>query len=143
MQLTRYTDYSLRVLIYLAVRPEGLVRISDIAAAYDISRNHLMKVVHQLANRGYISTFRGNQGGMRLARRPQDIRIGEVVREMGEPLQIIDCGAQPCPILPACSLQRVLAEAQRNFLETLDRYSLADLVQGQEGALRRLLRLAQ
>ncbi|MGH7287001.1 MAG: Rrf2 family transcriptional regulator [Myxococcota bacterium] len=142
MQLTRYSDYSLRVLIYLALDPERLVTIEDIARSYDISRAHLMKVVHQLGLRGYVETVRGRGGGLRLARRPDDIRIGEVVRSTEENLNLVECfdpASSRCVIEPACGLRQVLHEALAAFLAVLDRYTLADLVARRRSPLARLL----
>lgn len=131
MQFTHFTDYSLRTLIYLGARQDALATISEIADEYGISQSHLTKVVHQLANRGYIQTIRGKGGGMRLARLPQLIIIGDVVRDMEENINLVECfnaKNQSCPLLPACTLKSVLAEARRNFFDTLDRYTLADLL---------------
>ncbi|MDA8093637.1 MAG: Rrf2 family transcriptional regulator [Betaproteobacteria bacterium] len=131
MQLTRFTDYSLRVLIYLAAHPERLATIPEVATAHRISQNHLMKVVHQLGLHGFIATQRGKGGGMRLARLPDDIRLGEVVRAMEENMALAECfhsDIQGCALLPGCGLKGVLVEARANFLATLDRYTLADLV---------------
>jgi Rrf2 family nitric oxide-sensitive transcriptional repressor len=131
MQFTHFTDYSLRTLIYLGARQNTLATISEIADKYGISQSHLTKVVHQLANRGYIQTLRGKGGGMRLARLPQLINIGDVVRNMEENINLVECfnaKNQSCPLLPACTLKSVLAEARRNFFDTLDRYTLADLL---------------
>lgn len=127
MQLTRHTDYSLRVLIYLALRPDKLGNISEIASAYNVSRNHLVKVVHQLARLGYINTIRGHGGGIELSRNPEDINVGDVIRHTENKLDVIDCKQPPCPILPACRLKSALTEATRAFLEILDTYSVADL----------------
>ncbi|ACL72532.1 Rrf2 family protein [Thioalkalivibrio sulfidiphilus HL-EbGr7] len=143
MQLTRHTDYALRVLIYLAVNPDRLSRITDIAEAYDISRHHLVKVVHELAGHGHILTYRGKHGGMRLARPPAEIRIGDVVRDMEENLEIINCSAPMCIILPDCRLKGVLNDARDAFMATLDRVTLAELVVKKEKALAmRLIREA-
>jgi len=139
MQLTRHTDYALRVLIYLAVNPEPLGRISDIAESYQISRNHLVKVVHELAGHGYIQTFRGKNGGMKLARPPGEIHIGDVVRDMEENLEIINCSEPLCIILPDCRLKTVLNDAMAAFMATLDRCTLADLVRQKENKLARRL----
>jgi Rrf2 family nitric oxide-sensitive transcriptional repressor len=131
MQFTHFTDYSLRTLIYLGARQDALATISEIADKYGISQSHLTKVVHQLANRGYIQTLRGKGGGMRLARLPQLINIGDVVRNMEENINLVECfnaKNQSCPLLPACTLKSVLTEARRNFFDTLDRYTLADLL---------------
>jgi Rrf2 family transcriptional regulator, nitric oxide-sensitive transcriptional repressor len=132
MQLTRHTDYALRVLIYLAVNPDRLSRIADIAQAYRISRHHLVKVVHELAGHGHIQTFRGKNGGMRLAHPPEQTRIGAVVRDMEENLEIINCAVHQCVILPDCRLKRALNDARDAFLTSLDRVTLAQLVRLRE-----------
>ncbi len=131
MQLTRFTDYSLRVLIYLGSHPESLATVGTIASEYDISRHHLTRVVHQLGLRGYIETARGKGGGFRLARAPERIRIGDVVRDMESGFELAECfrpGESTCRLLPACALKPVLAEAGRAFLASLDRHTLADLL---------------
>ena len=148
MQLTRFTDYAYRVLIYLAREPDGLATIDEIAASYDISRNHLMKVVHRLSTAGYIETVRGKGGGMRLARPARQIPLGRVARDMEENMHIVQClenGFRNCTLLPSCVLKTALVEARDNFLKTLDRYSLADLGKpgtgrGGSAVLRRMTR---
>lgn len=143
MQFTHFTDYSLRTLIYLGALQSRLVTISEVAENYGISQSHLTKVVHQLANRGYIQTTRGKGGGMCLARLPQLINIGDVVRDMEENIDLVECfntKNQSCPLLPACTLKSVLAEARKNFFDTLDRYTLADLLTNQS-SLRKMLEL--
>jgi Rrf2 family transcriptional regulator, nitric oxide-sensitive transcriptional repressor len=130
MQLTYYTDYSLRVLMYLAVRRK-IVNISEIAERYGISRNHLVKVVHNLVRGGYITSYRGKGGGIELARDPAKINIGEVVRYTEgppKPVECFDIQKNRCIISTACGLAEVIAEACDNFFATLDRYTLADLV---------------
>lgn len=140
MHLTRYTDYSLRVLLYLASRPERFGTIQAIADAYGISRNHLMKVVQALNHRGYIDTVRGKGGGMHLRLAPERIVVGRLVRDMESDLDLVECfgAGNQCVIAPECLLKGVLAEALEAFLAVLDRYTLADLVRKPE-ALRRLL----
>lgn len=131
MQLTRFTDYSLRVLIYLGTHPEPLATVAAITAEYGISRNHLTRVVHQLGIKGYIETTRGKGGGFRLARHPGQIRIGDVVRDMETGFDLAECfrpGESACRLLPACALKPVLAGAGRAFLSSLDQYTLADLL---------------
>jgi Rrf2 family nitric oxide-sensitive transcriptional repressor len=130
MQLTRYTDYSLRVLIYLAVHREELATIEGIAKAYGISNAHLMKIVHQLGLAGYVETVRGRGGGLRLAQPPEKIRIGEVVRHT-EAMPLVDCfdpKTSHCRIEAVCDLRAALKDALEAFLRTLDGYTLADLV---------------
>lgn len=141
MQLTRHTDYALRVLMYLALEPERLATITDIATAYDISRNHLVKVVHELAGHGFIKTFRGKGGGMQLARDAGTIVVGEVVRRMEGNLEIVNCTGPRCAILPGCLLKGVLYEARDAFLATLDAYTLQDLVQSRRRRLSNLLQI--
>ncbi|MHB1174295.1 MAG: Rrf2 family transcriptional regulator [Sulfuriferula sp.] len=131
MQLTRFTDYSLRVLIYIGLHQDRLVTISEIAQNYGISQNHLVKVVHKLGIHDYIETVRGKGGGMRLARRPELIIIGKVVRDTEENMDIAECfdpGKQSCSLLPSCILKTALIEACQSFMTTLDFYHLSDFL---------------
>ncbi|ALP53172.1 hypothetical protein Tel_08390 [Candidatus Tenderia electrophaga] len=131
MQLTLYTDYSLRVLIYLGMRPEQQATITEIADSYGVSRNHLVKVVHNLANLGYIKTTRGRGGGMLLAYRPEQINIGEVVKKTEPNFDLVECFDKEnntCPIAPGCALIKALKAARSSFLEVLNQYTLADVV---------------
>ncbi len=131
MQLTLYTDYSLRVLVYLSVNPEKTVTISEISDYYQISRNHLVKIVHNLAILGYILSFRGKGGGLRLAHPPEDINIGDVVRKVEPNFNIVECFGDaplPCKILPLCALKNALHRAGESFLDVLGQYTLADAV---------------
>lgn len=142
MQLTRYSDYSLRVLIYLAVDPDRRATIDEIARSYGVSRAHLMKVVHQLGLRGYVETVRGRGGGLRLARPAGEIGIGEVVRATEGNLALVECmdsDASECAIEPACGLRSALREALAAFLSVLDGYTLADLVARRRKPLLALL----
>jgi Rrf2 family nitric oxide-sensitive transcriptional repressor len=142
VQLTRYSDYSLRVLIYLAVDPDRLVTIESIAQSYDISKAHLMKVVHQLGLGGYLETVRGRGGGLRLARRPEEIRIGDVVRATEGNMALVECfdpASSQCVIEPVCGLRSLLSEALTAFLTVLDGYTLADLVARRRKPLSQLL----
>lgn len=136
MKLTLFTDYSIRVLLHLAARPERLCSIAEVAQAYRISQNHLMKVVNDLARSGYIDSVRGRGGGIRLGKPPADINIGALVRHTEEGFNLVDCGS--CALAPACGMTGVLKEALGAFLAVLDRYSLADLM-GKRPDLRRLL----
>ena len=130
MRITGYTDYSLRVLIYLAVQGDRLATIQEVADRYDISKNHLMKVVHQLTRKGYLDSIRGKKGGIRLRMAPAEVNLGVLVREMEPDLSLVECFGpdNTCVISPVCSLKGVLGEALDSFLATLDRYSLADIV---------------
>lgn len=132
MRLTVYTDYSLRMLMYLAVKDDGLVTIAEVARAYGVSKAHLTKVAHQLGLAGYVETMRGKGGGLRLARPAGEIGLGDVVRRTEPDMALVPC-FEPvrasCPIVPACGLRGALHEARQAFLAVLDRYSLADLVQ--------------
>lgn len=145
MHITRYTDYSLRVLIYLAVQQDRLSTIQEIADSYQISRNHLMKVVHQLNKKGYIETVRGKNGGMRLHREPNTINIGVLVRETEQDMNLVDCFASGgnCKISPVCGLKGALAHALQAFLDTLDGYTLEDILPDRHRPqLLRLLQIA-
>ena len=140
MRLTVYTDFSLRVLMYVALHPERRPTISEISASYGISRNHIMKVVHQLGLAGYLETARGQSGGMRLARASKEIILGEIIRRTEPDLALVPCFDPvnaACVITPACKLRRALHQARSAFLAVLDDYSLADLVENGE-ALREL-----
>jgi Rrf2 family nitric oxide-sensitive transcriptional repressor len=142
VQLTRYSDYSLRVLIYLALDPKRLVTIEEIAQSYGISKAHLMKVVHQLGLNGYVETVRGRGGGLRLARRPEEISVGEVIRSTEENMALVECfdpESSQCAIEPACGLRSVLHEALAAFLAVLDRHTLGDLIARRRKPLARLL----
>ncbi|MEO6972515.1 MAG: Rrf2 family transcriptional regulator [Rhodoferax sp.] len=131
MRLTTFSDYSLRVLMYLALQDDRLATIQEIATAYDISESHLMKVVHQLARSGVVETVRGKGGGLRLALEPAQIRLGRVVRQAEGGGPIVEClSGEParCRIAPVCRLPGVLVRAFDALYAELDRYTLADLV---------------
>lgn len=140
MRLTLHTDYSLRLLMLLAMEPEQLHTIEEIARRYDISRNHLMKVTQTLAQAGFVESLRGRGGGLRLARPAGEIILGEVVRATEDGFDIVECFNRVnnrCVVAPACGLRGPLEEALHAFLATLDGYSLADLV-AKPGSLRRM-----
>ncbi|SDG01042.1 transcriptional regulator, BadM/Rrf2 family [Limimonas halophila] len=142
MRLTTYTDYTLRTLIYLArVAPEKAT-IAGVAGAYGISRNHIMKIVHDLGRAGYVTTERGRGGGVRLACPPETVNVGEVARwaEGGTPLVECFASGNACCITPACVLRTALAEAREAFFAVLDGYTLAELTRPGR-ALDRLLGL--
>tara|TARA_R110002110_G_scaffold205066_1_gene416779 strand:+ start:189140 stop:189577 length:438 start_codon:yes stop_codon:yes gene_type:complete len=136
MRLTAYTDYSLRVLIYLAVSTEERATIREIAQHYNISRNHLMKVVQELSQRGYVVALRGKNGGLQLKKPPAEIKIGKLVAAMENDMALTEClgNNNQCILTPACALRPILAEALKSFLSTLDRYTLEDVVAGPQRA---------
>lgn len=138
MQLTRYSDYSLRTLMYLALKPDEKVNISDIARTFNISRNHLVKIVHHLGQLGYIHTVRGRGGGIQLGAEAEDINVGKLVRATEQNLQVVDCWEPACPLVTACLLKGALHEATDAFLSVLDSYTLADLVK-QKARLHKLI----
>lgn len=126
MRLTRYTDYAMRVLLYLGAGPDRLCSIAEISRAYGISQNHLMKVVNDLVNAGYLVSVRGRGGGVRLGLAPAEINVGAVVRHAEDGFDLVDCG--PCVIAPACGLAGALHEALAAFMAVLDGYTLQDLL---------------
>jgi len=137
MKLTLYTDYALRALMHLAAKPERLASINEISRTYRISHNHLTKVVHDLRKAGFIEAVRGRSGGVRLARPASEITVGAVVRHTEGGFGLVDCGS--CVIAPACSLTAALHRALAAFMDVLDGYSLADLVEERQSGLRALL----
>jgi len=141
MRLTRHTDYALRVLMQVGLSGGDLIRISDIADSFGISRNHLTKIVHQLGTRGYLKTLQGRGGGIRLACAPEEIVIGQVARDFEEDFDLVECFNRErceCRIQPACVLQRTLDGALSAFLAVLDETTLADLLKPRQ-RLRALL----
>lgn len=131
MQLTLYTDYAFRVLVYLGSRENEIVTVNDIAADFNISRNHLVKVVHHLGSAGLIISVRGKGGGIRLAYAPAEIRLSQVIAQTERNLKLLDCFDETdrsCKLNGKCNLQTVLKMAHHNFLSTLSRFTVADLL---------------
>lgn len=144
MRLTRHTDYALRVLIYLSVRPDQRVSIRSVAEAYGISHNHLTKVAQRLQRGGWISTARGQGGGIALARAPAEVNVGDVARQLERADALVECMGPDdnCPIAPACGLRGALTAAIEAFMQVLDGYTLEDLAGGRRrGALHDLLQI--
>ena len=142
MKLTLYSDYALRLLMYVAVRQGALATIQEVADAYGISKNHLMKVAFELGRQGYLETVRGRGGGLRLARAPEKIGVGDVVRAMEEDFTLVECfdpKANSCVISGPCRLRGVLSGALKAYFAVLDEYTLADLA-GQNASLVRALK---
>lgn len=130
MQLTRFSDLSLRILMYLASRnlPGGATVTARAASGmFNVPYTHMVKVVHQLGRQGFLITTKGKGGGLRLARAPELIRVGDVLRTTEPGKSVIDCFTQACPLRSNCLLKRVLDEANEAFFATLDRYTLADV----------------
>lgn len=130
MRLTLHSDFALRVLIHVGINEGKLTTINEIAESFDISKQHLMKVVNDLGQKGYLDTVRGRHGGLRLKRDPHDINIGQVVRDTEDNLDVIGCLKQKdyCRIERVCVLRGALREATQAFLAVLNRYTLADLM---------------
>ncbi|MFT6168260.1 MAG: Rrf2 family nitric oxide-sensitive transcriptional repressor [Celeribacter sp.] len=129
MQLDKFTDYALRVLITLTARAPNRVPTSEIATIFNVSENHLSKVATQLAREGFVISERGRNGGLTLAQPADQIRIGDVVRAMKRNDPVVECFGpnQSCHILPVCGLRGPLAQAQDAFFAALDQYTLADV----------------
>lgn len=131
MQLSTYSDYSLRVLMYAALRDPEWMTVDEVAGAFGISRHHIAKIVHDLRRSDHLQTQRGIGGGFRLGRTPGEICLGDIVRLGEESETVMDCRdqfQQPCRIFPACRLKGVFDEAAAAFFSVLDSYTLADLV---------------
>jgi len=131
MQLTQYTDYSLRVLLFLGLHPDRRCTISEISDAFEINRNHLVKVVHNLSSSGWITTIRGKSGGMELSVPPEQINIGAVVRHTEPHFNLLECfdyETNTCAISPVCALRHALYKARKAFMDVLDGYCLADVL---------------
>lgn len=139
MQLTSFTDYGLRALIYMASLPTGqMTNITEVTETYGVSRNHMVKIINQLSREGYVAAVRGKNGGIRLGKPAQEIRIGDVVRSL-EPLALVNCSSEFCHITSACRLKMALSKAVQSFLMELDNYTLADLVEENEPLYKLLL----
>jgi len=129
VQLTSFTDYGLRALIYLASLPaDRMTSISEVTEVYGVSRNHMVKIINQLSREGFVTAVRGKNGGIRLGKPAETIRLGDVVRAL-EPLSLVNCSHEFCHITSACRLKQVLHQSIQNFLEELDKHTLADMVE--------------
>jgi len=131
MQLTSYTDYSLRALLYLGSNQERLVTISEISEFHGISRNHMVKVVHNLGKNGFVQTVRGKSGGVRLAQKPEAIILADVVRLTEPHMNIQECFSREtntCPLMDRCKLTGVLYQARQGFMKVLEDNTLADML---------------
>lgn len=137
MRLSTFSDYSLRVLMYLGAQPDRLATIAEIADGHGISESHLMKVVHQLGRCGFVETVRGKGGGMRLALAPQHIVLGNVIRQAESDFMLVECFGTDatCRIQGACHLNAILGEALNALFLVLDGYTLADLLVNPQGLI--------
>ncbi|MDG1022096.1 MAG: Rrf2 family transcriptional regulator [Emcibacteraceae bacterium] len=131
MRLTSFTDYSVRVLTYAALKKNELASIREVSEVYGISSNHLMKVIHHLGKGNYLATIRGKNGGFRLARDPKDISIGELIRYTEDDLALINSNAKNTDQNEKVSFNAIVEQALGSFIATVDNYTLADLVEGQ------------
>jgi len=140
MRLTVHSDYALRVLMYLGARKGELATIEEIATAYAISENHLMKVVNRLAKHGFVETLRGRGGGLRLGKSIDTVTLGEVLRVVEEDFQIVECFGESnmCRISGACRLKHALRRALDAFLAELDEWTLADILSNRNALLNEL-----
>lgn len=139
MQLTSFTDYGLRALIYMASLPDGqMTNISQVTDVYGVSRNHMVKIINQLSRAGLVTAVRGKNGGIKLGKPAQTIRVGDVVREL-EPLSLVNCDSDFCHITPACRLKHVLHIAVEHFIDELNQYTLADMVKDNSPLYKLLL----
>jgi Rrf2 family transcriptional regulator, nitric oxide-sensitive transcriptional repressor len=133
MQLTLHADYSLRILLYLTENSDRYVSTREISEAYGISRNHLVRVVQTLHANGFVEVSEGRSGGVKLARDPAEINLGQVVRKTEPNFRIVECfdmEMNTCPIVPVCRLKGILAKALESFLAVLDDCALSDLIHG-------------
>ena len=142
MRFSQSTDYALRVLMYLGLNDGRLATISEIAATYGISRNHLMKVIHRLGRAGFVHTQRGKGGGIRLARSATEIYVGDVARRMEENWDLVECfrtDGGKCCIRPVCTLRGVLRHGLNTLLRALDEFTVEDLLRHRRSELIELL----
>ena len=131
MHFTDFTDYSLRVLIYLHMKGDGKSTVKQVAEYYNISQNHLVKVVHSLGLKGYIKSEKGKGGGIRLSKPASEIKIGAVIKDMEPHFNLVTCFSttnRPCRVEPVCALKGVLGAAMQSFFDVVDQYSLEDAV---------------
>lgn len=131
MHLTQFSDYSLRMLLYLAMHPDRAVSIQEISRAYGISSHHLLKVTQRLVGHEMVASIRGRKGGLRLNRAPEDINLGELVRLTEPHFNLVECfdrETNTCPIAPACGLKDALEQARDAFLQVLSRHTVADFL---------------
>jgi Rrf2 family nitric oxide-sensitive transcriptional repressor len=131
MRISVFTDYAFRVLMQAAARDPDLITIQDVAVGYGISKNHLMKVIHELSKAGLLETQRGRNGGFRLRRPAEKIRLGDIFRMGESDTPLVECfsnATNTCVVIPGCKLKYILADAEKAFVAVLDRYTLKDVM---------------
>ncbi|MFC0179046.1 Rrf2 family transcriptional regulator [Thorsellia kenyensis] len=135
MQITRFTDYGLRTLMYVASCPENIASVKEISEYYGISRNHLVKVVHKLSKLGFLETIKGKGGGIKIAEKTDSIRLGDLIKLLEPNMYIAECfneNDNGCKITNSCKLKHYFFEASQNFINTLNKYTLADTIHNKE-----------
>jgi Rrf2 family transcriptional regulator, iron-responsive regulator len=143
MRLTQQANYSVRILMYCATKQNDFAKVSEIARVFDISEYHLFKILPILVSNGFITTHRGRNGGLKLAKEPSEITLGQIIRAAEENFHLADCfdeGSYNCPLLSMCDFNQALNDALEAFLDALDKYTLADLTSN-EGDMRNLLNI--
>jgi Rrf2 family transcriptional regulator, nitric oxide-sensitive transcriptional repressor len=138
MQLTMFTDYALRSLMFIASHPDRLTSVREISEHYNISRNHLVKVIHKLALLEYITTTKGKGGGLAMAISPEQLRLGDLIQELEPNLHLVECfdkETNTCRIINTCRLKHCLMEANAAFIQTLNKYTLANIIRLDESRL--------
>jgi Rrf2 family nitric oxide-sensitive transcriptional repressor len=141
MRLTSYSNYALRILMIAAIRDGELVTVQEVADAFDISKAHLVKCVHQLGVWGYLHNVRGRNGGFRLAREAARITVGEVIRKTEDDLDLVECfnaTTNTCPLIGVCQLSNLFKEACRAFLDVLDKVTIADIAANSRDVMKAL-----
>ncbi|MBU2966892.1 Rrf2 family transcriptional regulator [Amphritea sp. 2_MG-2023] len=129
MRLTAFTDFGLRTLLYLAcLKDDQLSSVAEVSRVYRVSQSHMVKVIGQLAKSGYVQTIRGKNGGIRLAVKPELINIGDVIEQLENHLDGVDCATTACQLVPCCELKNALMEGMQAYLDTMRKYTLADLI---------------
>jgi Rrf2 family nitric oxide-sensitive transcriptional repressor len=134
MRLTKHTDFGLQILMYLALKPDEIHTIADLSERFDLSRNHLMKISNKVVNLGYVTSFRGRAGGLQLAKPANRIRIGEVIEHLEQTLVAVDCN--DCRYRSACKLKAALNSAMKDFITTMNTYTLADITSNEAKLLK-------
>lgn len=141
MRITAYSNYALRTLMYSALKGDELSRVKDIAEAYNISKAHLVKCVHQLGQWGYLDNYRGRNGGFKLAKAPGDITVGEILRKTEDGFDLVECfvpATSTCPLTGLCELSLTFKKALAAFLEVVDDVTVEDLIVGRKDLMQAL-----